>query len=341
MSSRSSVAAAGWLRVPRAAVLSVDPRGAILGREDFILPSLPALEDAPTAVLEDQLRVAVDEHLTDVVGADPVTCEVSGGIDSGIVAARARKLFGDRLLAGISLVSPYYELRREIKFIEAVADLSVLPIRRVDPSRCLPFSALHQVPIHDEPNLTAIPWRLLWESLESSRQCGARVHLHSIGGDQMFLDAPAFFSALKAPCRSFSFLKWRARRQVYRSVAAIRAHYFGHKRSSYFPRGLLIYDGWTDRYIAPRMALRDEPGLVSWKILRLAEALRRRNCYSKEISKPLPRLCLLKTCRRVFEVDEERWDLTVFISVAFDKILTTYYQIGTQGELCSPWGRVH
>ena len=44
---------------------------------------------------------------TNVVGADPVTCEVSGGIDSGILAARARKLFGDRLLAGISLVSPY------------------------------------------------------------------------------------------------------------------------------------------------------------------------------------------------------------------------------------------
>jgi asparagine synthetase B (glutamine-hydrolysing) len=283
-------AAAGWLRVPRAAVLTVDMQGAIVRRDNFALPSLPGLDAVPTEVLEDRLRDAVDEHLTDVVGADPATCEVSGGIDSGIVAARARRLLGERLLAGISLISPYPELRREADFIEAVAQSCALPLRAVDLSESLPFRNLDQVPMHDEPNLTAIPWCLLEESLKASRHYGACVHLHGIGGDQMFLDPPGSFSALETCRRSFLFLEAHARRKVVRSVAAVRRHYFGRSGPSYFDRGLLIYDGWTDRYLAPRMGLRYEPGLVSWKILRLAEALRRRAGYPQDIAKPLPRV---------------------------------------------------
>lgn len=283
-------AATGWLRVPRGQVLCRDHDGRVDLTAELTLPALALPAGTCCADLEAELVNAIDNRI-DACSADQhFSSELSGGIDSGIIVARAAKRWPGKFLGGIALHCDYHELRRERHFIELVASQACVPLTVIDIAQHLPFSDLSRVPAHDEPSISSIPWRLMQASLEAASALGSRVHLHGIGGDQVFVSAPSEYKSLNTGLRRLRFATPRLRRAIARQRRLITDHYFGGGQARFSERATMLYDGWTDRYVAPATGVRFESGYLSWQIIRLCEALRAREEYRRDIYKPVPRI---------------------------------------------------
>lgn len=284
----SGTPAPGWHRVPRAAVLSVDLASGRVTRCDANLPRKPATDTMPLEDRAQRLRDAVDAHLGRAIGGDSFACEVSGGIDSGIVFARSATLPGVAPRGGIAFLPPFPELRFEPDFVAQIASQVGVHVHAIDRSFYLPFARLRDVPAHDEPNLTVTSWALLATKLTAARDLGARVLLHGIGGDQIFMQAPG---ATRCPIAridsKITGLSSRLRLAVLRRRIAAEVN--GWTGDRFVSRGTLLYDGWTDRYIAPKLGMRYEPGLLGLEILQAARSLQGVTPGRGLVPKPVPR----------------------------------------------------
>jgi hypothetical protein len=259
----------GWLRAPRAGVLAIDLEDRTMTRRDAPLPpdASPFGQDP-----QERLRDAVDAHLAATVQTEPFACELSGGIDSGIVAARTKRLAGDRMRACIGLHPPFPELRWERSFMEAMAAHAGLPLHLIEPDDALPFARLREAPAHDEPNLTALAWALLDRKLGAARRQGARVLLHGVGGDQVFMQRrgePRL--RIRSPRRPI--VTSRLRRDFAAALGRVEDEINGPAGDRFVALGTFLYDGWADRYLGPPAGVRYEPGLLSLPIVQAARAL--------------------------------------------------------------------
>jgi hypothetical protein len=283
----------GWHRAPRAAVLSVDLASGRVTRRDTALPQARGPETATPEDRAQRLRDAVDAHLGHSVDGEPFACEVSGGIDSGIVFARSAALPGAALRGGVAFSPPFPELRFEPDYVAQVAARVGVAVHAIDRSFHLPFARLRDVPAHDEPNLTVTSWALLAIKLAAARDLGARVLLHGIGGDQIFTQAPgARRCCLARIDGKIARLPLRLR------LAAIRrrvtAEVNGPTGDRFARRGTLLYDGWVDRYVAPRLGMRYEPGLLGLQVLQAARALQPVVPGRGHVPKPVPRFAFAR-----------------------------------------------
>jgi len=282
-------AANHWLRVPRGSIMILDIAGTVLKTSYLNIPIDTDIKNNSTADLESQLRDQLDEHLTKIIGNTNFTTEISGGIDSGIITSRAKRLFPNKFLGGVSVISDFYELRREKSFIEDIAKQADIPLSFINAGEHLPFSDLHNVPIHDEPSLSSIPWQLVATSLKTARALGAETHIHGIGGDQVFIPIPEGIIELLTAKPKIDFLNESCRKIVKTQINLVKSRYFNGTKPVFVDRGLLLYDGWADHYIAPNLNVRYEAGWIDANIIRLCEELRNQAPYPNNIFKPLPR----------------------------------------------------
>lgn len=282
-------ASTAWLRTPRGVVLEWrDGRTTVVAR--YGCPPMPqSVRRLDDAACVDWLRQSVDARILALAGTERVATELSGGIDSGIVTARARSLLGDRFAGGVTLTGPYHELRRERGFVDATVAHAGTTTRFVDLPSNLPFGSLHAVPAHDEPSLSSLPWALLSAVFAAARELGARVLCHGIGGDQVFTDPPPRFESLHGWGGRPRFAGWRLGLGVLRERRRIRRLYFGGERSLSPAPAFLLHDGWCDRYLAPTFGLRYEGIFVDYQIMRACEELRSRRRVVGDIPKSLPR----------------------------------------------------
>lgn len=282
-------ASTAWLRTPRGVVLEWrGGRTTIVAR--YGCPPMPqAARRLDDAACVDWLRRSVDARILSVAGTERVATELSGGIDSGVVAARARSLLGDRFAGGVTLTGPYHELRRERAFVDATVAHAGTTTRFVDLPSNLPFGSLHAAPAHDEPSLSSLPWALLSTVFAAARGLGASVLCHGIGGDQVFTDPPSRFESLHGWGGRPRFAGWRTGLGVLHERRCIRQLYFGGERSLAITPAFLLYDGWYDRYLAPASGVRYEGIFVDHEVMRACEALRLRSRVVGDIPKSLPR----------------------------------------------------
>ena len=289
----SGTPAPGWHRVPRAAVLSVDLASGRVSRCDTDLPQQRVAETLLPEERAQRLHDAVDAHLGQAIGGDPFACEVSGGIDSGIVFARSAALHGAMLRGGVAFLPPFPELRFEPDYVAQIASQVGVDVHAIDRSFHLPFARLRDVPAHDEPNLTVTSWALLATKLTAARNLGARVLLHGIGGDQIFTQAPG---ARRCPLASIdgniTSLSLRLRLATIRRRVAAEVN--GWTGDRFVSRGTLLYDGWVDRYVAPQLGMRYEPGLLELKVLQAARTLQGVTPIRGGVPKPVPRFAFAR-----------------------------------------------
>jgi hypothetical protein len=281
--------ASPWrLRTPRGVVLGWrEGHASVLGRYDH-LPAGPAVNEETAHA---RLRDAVDARIRALAGDRRLATELSGGIDSGIVAARAAALLPGQFAGGITLVAPYHELRREQTFVAATLSHARAETRRVAIEDHLPFAGLGDLPLHDEPSMSSLAASLLAGVFSAARELGAEVLCHGIGGDQVFADRnPSRFAALSGWRDGLCFAGGGVRLGARAARRQLRRLYFGGPRCLRRSPAFLLHDGWYDRYLAPASGVRYESVFVDLEILRLCDALRsQERAGDPEIPKSLPR----------------------------------------------------
>jgi asparagine synthetase B (glutamine-hydrolysing) len=283
-------ASCAWLRTPRGAVLGWrDGRARLLGR--YGCPSVGSATVRDEAATDARLRVAVDDRIRTLGGRCRFATELSGGIDSGIVAARAAALLPERFVGGITLIAPYHELRRERTFVDATLAHARTRTRFVPIDAHLPFAGLAKLPLHDEPSLSSLAGSLLTGVLRAARELGAETVCHGIGGDQVFANqCPDGFAALSGWRDGLGFADPSLRLVARAARRQLRHLYFGGVRCLRRSPAFLLHDGWYDRYLAPAVGVKYEGVFVDLLLLRICDALRAdRRTRDTGLPKSIPR----------------------------------------------------
>ena len=268
--------------LPPASYSRIDSGGAL---SPVVLDHATAEFDAlgRAATLE-AVRAAVDQAIKDALDAAgdriPVF-EISGGIDSSLVAARAlaylRSKQDDAQRLAVTIHYPYHEFRREAEFASAVSDALELAVAPVTGENCLPsdgWLSATKVPCGDEPGLQQVG-RAQHLATLSAGGAQARVLFHGFGGDTIFGFGPVQqFLVRKPPARPawMSHATWRAFLIEWEKV---RAHFpdtpEGHRRQ--FFSGANIDDCWADMYLAPRLGSVRAGGFTDPRLLGAVERL--------------------------------------------------------------------
>lgn len=264
---------------PAGTAVELQPASRVERRWEVIHDDLGGVpRDAAEAArrLRDVVDRTVERAVTQAHG---LAFEISGGIDSSIVASRAlaacARLGLRRDATGISITYPYYEFRREGAFIDDVHGRHRLRRASLDGARLLPFATLAGVPEHPEPNLSLVGMAQHEAMLGAAAAARASVLFHGFGGDTIFGMGPAGqFRVPQPPHRP----EWIARR----GWSAMRDHwdtlsrFFGSgEESSYrqFFSGAYIDDGWADGVLAPRSGVVRRCAFTDPDVLRLAARL--------------------------------------------------------------------
>lgn len=194
----------GWMRIPPG-------KGVLLTRKNVDFVSFDNIfapffdEVSSPASLAEELRDAVDRHLGELALTGPLFSEFSGGIDSGVVMARAQRTQGKRLRGGLACHFPYHEFQREETFRRDIAQHIGARTYSLDPEDFMPFLLHDAVPPHDEPTLVSTSWSQFRSSAELSERHGGRVVLTGHGGDTLFRFAPSKPLVASIPT---DFLSW-------------------------------------------------------------------------------------------------------------------------------------
>lgn len=273
--SRTVASSAGWMRCVRAAVTQIDlATGNALVNRASLRPDedLGRLSDDDLA---HAMREAVAAHLGRRKPNGPCAVELSGGIDSSIIAATLSRLDPDASHVGIGVTYPYYEFRHEPRYMQDMARKAGIAHVPLDGSDRLLFDPAPSL-VTSEPSLVLMGHAYKALVIDGAARAGAEVLYNGHGGDQLFAMSPYTRESLVRPL-DFRLLEPGLRAQVQGQLEAYRddlerrdalgqRHYFA---------GLLLYDGWMEDF-ARGTGLRCEPGLLSLRTLQLSWEMFRR-----------------------------------------------------------------
>ena len=185
-----------------------------------------------------------------------IAFELSGGMDSTVIAARTRSLMrkhGDpRKTASFSLVYPFHEFRHEPTYIAAAAALAGVPNTRLDGAASLPFADWSDPgprPVGPEPALQQVGRKQLETTLRAAcAETGSAVLFHGQGGDTLFGFGPArqfHVGRLLDRPRWIGRRAWDHFQAEWKAMQACFPDTLeGHRRQYY--SGANIDDGWCD-----------------------------------------------------------------------------------------------
>lgn len=200
----------GWMRIPPGKGLLLNKKNVDLVSFDNIFSSQSGDALSPR-LLAEELRGAVDKHLGELSRVGPLFSEFSGGIDSGIVMARAQRTQGEQFRGGLACRFPYHEFQREEKFRLDIVQHIGAKTHNINPEDFMPFLLLDAVPPHDEPTLVATSWSQFRSSAELAAGNGGRMVLTGHGGDTLFRFEPQKQLTASIPT---DFMSWFPRRMA-------------------------------------------------------------------------------------------------------------------------------
>ena len=265
----------GWHRVIRSSVIEVSLRSKQISICHYQLP-----EDEPYRHLSDSdlvaaFREAIIEHVRSRARGR-CAVELSGGIDSGIVAAVLERALRGNGHFGVSLTYPYYEFRHEPAYIDAVnARVGWTPVL-LDGARTLLFDDPLHVIDTSEPTRLASGYAQLSAVTQAALRGGARVLFSGHGADQIFGMSPYVRTTLFKPGVNLDLLQSRFAGEVRDHIASMRRlHEDGDPRGHrHFFAALMLYDRWVPSPAPAQLAC--DPGLLSVDTLRLSWEVFRR-----------------------------------------------------------------
>lgn len=265
-------------RVPRSCVIELEPGRPYWYRHDFVLPRNDDVADMDTHELFHAVRQEVDMTLQLYAAMDN-TVEVSGGIDSAILAARLKALAPELFRFGISIEYPYYEFRFERPgFIEPVYEQLGIDAVYLDGGKIGMFDRMENLPPHDEPSRASGAFAQMMSVFPAAVERGAEAVFNGQGGDQIFGTRPTDWAGQLARDCPVDWLLGHMKDRCMASLGKLRSHITGPEmdRPMAYWGGLMLHDGWADRYVTPQMGLRYECGFVSSHLLELVHEYRRR-----------------------------------------------------------------
>ncbi len=275
--ARTVASSAGWMRCVRAAVTRIDlATGEALVNRACLQPDedLARLSDDDLA---HAMREAVATHLGRRMPQGTGAVELSGGIDSSIIAATLARLDPGASHIGIGVTYPYYEFRHEPHYMQDMARKARIAHVSLDGRDRLLFDpALTPGMGTSEPSLVLMGHAYKSLVIDAAVRADAQVLFNGHGGDQLFAMSP-YTSESLVRALDFRLLETGLRTQVQGQLEAYRddlerrdalgqRHYFA---------GLLLYDGWMEDF-ARGTGLRCEPGLLSLRTLQLSWEMFRR-----------------------------------------------------------------
>lgn len=275
--TRTVASASGWTRCLRATVTQLDLN---TGKTRVARAAL-RLDEALARLSDDDLahamREAVAAHLRRRMPDGPSAVELSGGIDSSIIAATLARLEPAHAHVGIGVTYPYYEFRQEPRYMQDMAGKAAIEHVALDGRDRLLFDpAPTPGLITSEPSLVLMGHAYKSLVIDAAVRTGTQVLFNGHGGDQLFAMSPYTRESLVRRL-DFRLLEPALRAHVQGQIEAYRddlerrdelgqRHYFA---------GLLLYDGWMEDF-ARGTGLRCEPGLLSLRTLQLSWEMFRR-----------------------------------------------------------------
>ncbi len=223
-----------------------------------------------------RLKEALLDTARDVLaGRSTVWLEASGGIDSTLMGALARRVLpaGSRMNT-LSILYPYYEFRRERRFIDiAVAALSGTPTF-LDGARCLSFSDLDAGGALSEPSL-------VMAGLAQHRAMFAAVNepdallLTGNGGDNLFALGPDRQPRFTSKLAQHDWMSNAFATALAAHFERLRDHYAKHAwaNDEAFQSGSDLDDRWTEREITSRLGIHRTHLFLTPDILSLISGL--------------------------------------------------------------------
>ena len=142
----------------------------------------PPLEGNPAQIIRAELeRVSELIVRSDV----PVGMALSGGLDSGVIAALTAKTYPNRLTAfSVGYEGrPRYDERREAK---AIADHLSIPLREVEIRTADMVDTFPELVFHTDDPIADIASYGYYALMKAARECGVPVMLLGQGGDELF-----------------------------------------------------------------------------------------------------------------------------------------------------------
>ncbi len=278
-----------WMRVPPGHFVLLDKRNPVFKPFDNIF-SIPTNESTDPICLSNTLRDAVDKHLGELAKIGPLFSEFSGGIDSGIVIARAQQTQAKNFRGGLAFHYPYYEFQREEEFRQAIVRHLGILTQDLSPEDFLPFSLLDTVPHHDEPTVVSTSWCQFRSSTNLAALNGGRVVLTGHGGDTLFRFNPQKLLIASIPTDIASWFPKNIANKIRDCAFHISEHL--NNASPYGFGGLwhpsMIEPGLPARFVqAAGIDVQLISGLLSRDTLRAAAALwPHKAVFSSEMQKP-------------------------------------------------------
>lgn len=276
--TRTVASHAGWARCVRAAITRIE---LATGKVEVLQSSLdpdPGLCSLSDDELGVAMRDAVTDHLRRRAPEGACAVELSGGIDSSIIASTLTRLNPARETVGVGVVYPYYEFRHERRYMEDIARSARLQRIEVDGRHCLLFDPTSggDQPT-GEPSLVQMGKAYKRLVIETAAGAGAGALFNGHGGDQLFAMSPYTTDSLIRRV-DYSLIDAGLNRDVHGQLEAYRdnlekRHNAGQRH--YFA-GLLLYDGWMEDF-ARGTGIRCEPGLLSVRTLQLSWEMFRRD----------------------------------------------------------------
>lgn len=242
------------------------------------------LESATRSTAIEAVRAALDQSVSSALiaaGNRSIVFEISGGLDSSVVAARAlaslRSRRDTRSLSALSIRYPYYEFRRESIFANAVSEKQGLRLALVAGDGCLPFDGWEDIPLKpygDEPGLQQVG-RMQYLAAFSSG--GSRRHLlfHGLGGDVVFGLGPTQQLIVRKPPARPVWMGRSAWRAFLNEWEVVHNHFpdtLDGYRSQFFS-GANIDDCWADMYVAPHFGSVRAGGFTDPRLLNAVSRL--------------------------------------------------------------------
>ncbi len=240
-------------------------------------------EGVGRATAMEAVRDGVDQAVGRALAAAgdrPAVFEVSGGLDSSVVAARAlawmRRGGDGRPVGAVTLRYPYHEFRREAGFSDAVVDRLGLPLAIIPGQDCLPFDGWGEAPAAcgDEPALQQVG-RAQHLAVLRAEDSGPRILFHGFGGDTLFGFGPVQQFIVRNPPPRPAWMGRAAWRAFLGEWETVHDHFpdtpEGHRRQ--FFSGANVDDAWSDIYLAPTFGSVRAGGFTDPRLLSAVERL--------------------------------------------------------------------
>ena len=244
-----------------------------------VTPFAPAAEIEP-GLSEEVLAQRLKEALLDTARAlvsehESIAVEASGGVDSTLMAALARRVLpANTPIRAISLLYPFYEFRRERQFIDiAVATYDGEHVC-FDGSACLSFADLELDQPLSEPSLVLAGLAQHRVILSAVARPGALL-LNGNGGDSLFALGPLRQLRYKVEARRLDWMS-AAFHASFSGHLGVFRNYFEqtpeHDHAAFLSGGDLD-DRWIEREIAPAYGVTRSHLFLHSDILPLVSAL--------------------------------------------------------------------